>query len=256
MNNDDINNGTDWQKGNAQYLSAAMAWLRACMEQFAAQQTQNQTSVALPPPPPPAREEHKSVWRHFRSGPPELPARTSSLLLPGFGTHSDQQVAQAAAAMEAAANEMDPPPALVMMTQRLGLSEFEQQVLILCLGMELDTGIAGLCARCQKDPGRPYPTFALAFSLFDGASSEALSPERPLRYWRLIEITQLGGQPLTTSALRADERIVNYNKGLNYLDDRLLPLLTPIDQQTGGPDLPGSHHDAVESIIRRLKLVD
>ena len=48
MNNDDINNGTDWQKGNAQYLSAVMAWLRACMEQFAAQQPQNQISVALP----------------------------------------------------------------------------------------------------------------------------------------------------------------------------------------------------------------
>jgi hypothetical protein len=29
--------------------------------------------------------------------------------------------------------------------------------------------------------------------------------------------------------LRADERIVNYVKGLNYLDDRLLPLLTPLD---------------------------
>lgn len=254
MNNDDINNGTDWQKGNAQYLSAVMAWLRACMEQFAAQQPQNQISVALPPPP--AREEHKSVWRHFRSGPHELPARTSSLLLPGFGAHSDQRVAQAAAAIEEAANEMDPPPALVMMTQRLGLSEFEQQLLILCLGMELDTGIAGLCARCQNDPSRPYPTFALAFSLFERASWEALSPERPLRYWRLIEITQPGGQPLTASALRADERIVNYNKGLNYLDDRLLPLLTPIDQQVGGLDLPPSHREAVELIIRRLKLVD
>ncbi len=143
-----------------------------------------------------------------------------------------------------------------MMTQRLGLSEFEQQLLILCLGMELDTGIAGLCARCQNDPSRPYPTFALAFSLFERASWEALSPERPLRYWRLIEITQPGGQPLTASALRADERIVNYNKGLNYLDDRLLPLLTPIDQQVGGLDLPPSHREAVELIIRRLKLVD
>jgi hypothetical protein len=254
MNNGDVNNGTDWQRGNAQYLSAAMAWLRACMAQFAAQQPENQTSLALPPLP--VREGHKSVWRHFLGRPPEIPATTPTLLLPGARTHSDQRVAQAAAAMEAAANEMNPPPALVILTQRLGLSQFEQQGLILCLGMELDTGIAGLCARCQKDPGRAYPTFALAFSLFEGASWEALSPERPLRYWRLIEITQPGGQPLTTSALRADERIVNYNKGLNYLDDRLLPMLTPLDQQAGGPDLPPSHRDAVDAIIRRLKLVD
>ncbi len=257
-----MNNGTDWQKGNARYLAAAMTWLRACLEELAAQQREDQSILALPILP--ARQGHKSGWRHLLSRRPELPAKTPSLLLPGSGTHAgtyggtynDQRVEQAAAAMQAAATEMDPPPALLLLTQRLGLSQFEQQVLILCLGMELDTGVAGLCARCQKDPGRAYPTFALAFSLFEGATWDALSPERPLRYWRLIEITQPGGQPLTTSALRSDERIVNYNKGLNYLDDRLLPLLTPIDQQTSGTDLPPSHRDTVETIIRSLKLVD
>jgi len=253
-----MNNGSDWQKGNARYLAAAMAWLRACLEELAGQQREDQSIHAVPILP--AREEHRSVWRHFLGRPPELPAKTPSLLLPGPGTHAasynDQRVEQAAAAMQAAASEMDPPPALLLLTQRLGLSQFEQQVLILCLGMELDTGVAGLCARCQKDPGRAYPTFALAFSLFEGAAWDALSPERSLRFWRLIEITQPGGQPLTTSALRADERIVNYIKGLNYLDDRLLPLLTPIDQQNGGTDLPPSHRDTVETIIRSLKLVD
>jgi hypothetical protein len=237
MNSGDINNGTNWQKGNALYLSAAMAWLRACLEQLAGQQPEDQGIVALPVLP--AREEHKSGWPGTHTG-----------------AHNDHRVAEAASAMQAAANEVDPPPALLLLTQRLGLSQFEQQVLILCLGMELDTGVAGLCARCQKEPGRAYPTFALAFSLFEGAAWDALSPERPLRYWRLIEITQPGSQPLTTSALRVDERIVNYNKGLNYLDDRLLPLVTPIDQQTGGTDLPPSHRDAVETIIRRMKLVD
>jgi ATPase family associated with various cellular activities (AAA) len=151
------------------------------------------------------------------------------------------------------AAEMDPPPALVILAQRVGLSQFEQQLLILCLGMELDTGIADLCARCQKNPARPYPTFALAFSLFDDATWDALSPERPLRYWRLIEINQPGGQPLTSSALRADERIVNYSKGLNYLDDRLLPLLTLVDVPNGSADLPASHRDVVDSIVARLK---
>ena len=56
-----------------------------------------------------------------------------------------------------------------------------------------------------------------------------MSPERPLRYWRMLEISQPGSQPLTTSPLRADERIVNYIKGLNYLDDRLALLLSPLD---------------------------
>ena len=97
----------------------------------------------------------------------------------------------------------------------------------MCVAIELDTGIASLCARAQGDPNRPYPTFALALTLFDEPAWDALSPEHPLRYWRLIEINQAGGQPLTASPLRADERIVNCVKGLNYLDDRLSPLLSP-----------------------------
>jgi hypothetical protein len=150
---------------------------------------------------------------------------------------------------------MDPPPALLLLTQRLGLSEFEQHLLTLCVAMELDTGIALLCAQCQRDPTRLYPTFALAFALFDNASWEAISPERPLRFWRLIEITQPGAQPLTTSALRADERIVNYCKGLNYLDDRLSPLVSPIDIPAASADYPASYHEIVDGIVRRLKLL-
>jgi hypothetical protein len=144
----------------------------------------------------------------------------------------------------------------LILVQRLGLSQFEQQLLLLCLSMELDTGMAGLCARCHKEPARLHPTFALAFALFEGASWEALSPERPLRFWRLIEITQPGGEALTTSSLRADERIVNYVKGLNYLDDRLYPLIAPIEVTTGTMDLPISQRELVDAIVRRLKLVD
>ena len=99
--------------------------------------------------------------------------------------------------------------------------------------MELDTRIAGLCARAQDDPQKNFPTFALALALFDEPSWDALSPERPLRFWRLIEISQLGAQPLTASALRADERIVNYLKGLNHLDERLSSLLSPLETFAG-----------------------
>jgi ATPase family associated with various cellular activities (AAA)/Winged helix domain, variant len=248
-----MNNGSNWQDGNGRYLAATLAWLRACMEQFAARLAEK-TNLPLSPLPRPA-EEPKSIWRRFANRAPELPPHTPSLLLTGGAARDNEEVMHAAAAMQSAA-EMDPPPALLILAHRLGLSSFEQQLLILCLGMELDTGVAGLCARCQSDPGRPFPTFALAFALFEGASWEALSPERPLRFWRLIEIMQPGGQPLTTSALRADERIVNYSKGLNYLDDRLFPLATPIEVPTGTPDLPASHQEVVDAITRRLKQVD
>jgi hypothetical protein len=117
--------------------------------------------------------------------------------------------------------------------------------------MELDTRIAALCARAQNDPSRPYPSFALALALFDDPVWEALSPERPLRYWRLIEINQPGAQPLTISALRADERVVSYLKGLNYLDDRLMPLLAPLTDTVD--DLPPSQQLQADFIVQHLR---
>ncbi|MDR4484438.1 MAG: ATP-binding protein [Nitrospirales bacterium] len=117
--------------------------------------------------------------------------------------------------------------------------------------MELDTRIASLCARAQNDPSRLNPSFALAFALFNDPLWEALSPERPLRYWRLIEINQPGAQPLTSSALRADERVVNYLKGLNYLDDRLTPLIVPLTDTTDG--LPLSQQQQADTIVHHVR---
>ena len=144
-------------------------------------------------------------------------------------------------------------PALVLLGQHFNLSLFERDVLLLCAAMEFDTRIAGMCARAQDDPNKSYPTFALALALFDEPAWDALSPERPLRRWRLIEINQPGAQPLTTSALRADERIVSYIKGLNYLDDRLTPLVTLIDASGEVVELPPSQQASVDVIVTRLQ---
>ena len=120
---------------------------------------------------------------------------------------------------------MDPPPSLHMLAMRFGLSQFESHVLLLCASMELDSGMGGLCARAQGNPELHAPTFALALALFEDAAWDVLSPERPLRFWRLIEIIPSSGQPLTGSILRADERIINFIKGLNYMDERISALL-------------------------------
>ena len=164
--------------------------------------------------------------------------------------HADPAVAedQVAAALEAwtAGADGTPPPALVELSIRLGLAPFEQKILLLCVAVELDPAAGDLCALAQRDERKPWPTFALALGLFADRSWEALAPEGPLRRWRLIEITQLHGQPLTGSALRADERIVSYVKGLNYLDDRLEPLLTAIP--TPETDLPASQQATITAI--------
>jgi hypothetical protein len=236
-----------WQEGNEQYLAAALAWLRL---RLARQAGREQPAVQQPlSPPEPAP---RSLRQRFLKWPPEAPASTTLALPPAPDGVTNEQVAHAAAAM-AEAEALEPPPALLILGQRFGLSRFEREVLLLCAAMELDTRIAALCARAQDDPNRFYPTFALALALFDDPAWDALSPERPLRYWRLIEINQPGAKPLTTSALRADERIVNYLKGLNYLDDRLAPLLLPLETAETQADLPPSQRAAVETIVRHLK---
>ncbi len=161
-------------------------------------------------------------------------------------------VAELTAEIETLENE-SPPPALVVLSRLFNLSRFERDLLLLCAGMELDTNVASLCAQAQGDSHRPFPTFALALALFDEPAWDVLSPERPLRRWRLIEINQPGHLPLTVSPLRADERIVNYIKGLNYLDDRLAPMLFPLNAGALQATLPASQKEAVDLIVRQLR---
>jgi ATP-dependent 26S proteasome regulatory subunit len=141
--------------------------------------------------------------------------------------------------------------ALEILTHRLGLLPFERDVLLLCTAMELDTRIAGLCAHAQGDTLKAYPTFALALSLFEDASWDALSPERPLRFWHLIETHQPAATPLTSAALRVDERILNYIKGLNQLDDRVSNFLAPFEPDALAGDLAPSQTEVVQKLLSR-----
>ena len=241
----------DWQRSNDAFLAAALTWLRLRLERL----VDWEPAPPAPSLPEDPRPEPKasSFAERFRWRPPFSEAAPPPILAlpPASEAVTAEQIEEAAQAM-AAAGETDPPPALVVLARRFGLSLFERDVLLLCVALELDTRIAPLCARAQDDPARPWPTFALAMALFDDPAWDVLSPERPLRYWRLIEINQPGAQPLTTSALRADERIVNFLKGLNYLDDRLSPLLLPLEPETD-VDLPPSQDDAVRRILRALE---
>ena len=162
-----------WQNNNDRFLAAALAWLRLLLTRMAEGESEGTTTPASAAPSAPAGTSLFSFMPEQPTAP--QPAETALDV-------ARRQMDEAAA--------MDPPPALHLLSQRFGLSPFEQDVLLLCAAMELDTRIAGLCAQAQDDPSRPYPTFALALALFDEPAWDALSPERPLRYWRLIEINQ------------------------------------------------------------------
>ena len=136
-----------------------------------------------------------------------------------------------------------PPPALDTLCALFDLSPFERSVLLLCAGAELDSSFASLCAAAQGDPRRTHPTFSLALAALPEPHWSALSPERPLRYWRLIEVGSNDG--LAVSPLRIDERILNYVTGVQHLDGRLAGFVEPV---LPPDDLVESHHWLAERL--------
>ncbi|MGH8523196.1 MAG: ATP-binding protein, partial [Gammaproteobacteria bacterium] len=238
-----MNDHARWMEANEKYLAAALAWLRLRLEKMAGPEEKPAEPVVEKP-----RSWFAKLFGKSSPKPAPLPEASGTSLVP-----RDADIVEAQQALTQAESN-DPPPALMILAHRLGLSQFEQQVLLLCAAMDLDPRAPSLCARAQGDPHKPYPTFASALSLFDGPIWNALAPQNPLRYWRLIEINQPGATPLTASALRADERIVNYIKGINYLDDRLVPLVEPLFGEAGHEgELPRSQERQAAELVARLR---
>ncbi len=238
--------GQTWLDGNARYLAASFAWLRLKLQALAA----------------PAQPRY-----HNESAPAgeALPGAESSawLSLPADEAAASKLAQSAAERAKAAA--IHPPPALLGLGKRLGLTTFEQEVLLLCAGVELDASLARLCALAQGGSGQPFPTFALARLLFDDPAWECLAPDRPLRGWRLVELLPGAALPVASTPLRADERIIQHLRGLNTLDDRLAAYLSPLPESAalpgtpgapGTPGVPPSHRRLAEAIVQRWQSAD
>ena len=221
----------EWLTNNNLYLEASLEWLRLRLQKLVPEERPPDTTSASPTPPPPSNVENPSdnpvrsrfsKWR----GTGAAPQKQMRLLSEGNLPSVDEQIAAAVAKREAA-SKMDPAPALLLLAERFSLSSFERDTLLLCVSLEFDPTLASLCAQAQGSQSKNYPTFSLALSALEDPRWDVMSAHRPLRYARLIEISQPGAVPLTSSALRADERIVNYLKGLNAVDDRVAALLQP-----------------------------
>ena len=169
-----------------------------------------------------------ALERHAAGGPHPLDRREPALAGETIGTV-----------------DLPAPLALDRLVATFGLSPFERDVLLLCAGMEFDAGFAALCASAQADPGRPYPTFGLALAALADAHWSALAPDAPLRHWRLIEIVP-GGEPLTRSPIRIDERVLHFLAGVHHLDERLAAIARPV---IPGDQLVPSHQRVVDRIV-------
>ncbi|MBV9409292.1 MAG: ATP-binding protein, partial [Candidatus Eremiobacteraeota bacterium] len=128
-----------------------------------------------------------------------------------------------AAGTEATAEPLvvDPASRLARVCATFRLSAFERDVLLLAAAPDLDGRFSALCAQATGDVGRPHPTFSLALAALPDPAWSAVTPESPLRHWRLIEIE---GNSLIAGGLRADEAIVHTLLGFPHRDERLRAL--------------------------------
>lgn len=138
--------------------------------------------------------------------------------------------------------------AIDWLTAAFGLSGFERDLLLLCAGAEMDADLARACALAQGDAARPWVSFGLALATLESPHWSALTPQRPLRRWRLLDIDSHAG--LAAGRLRIDERVLHFLVGINELDVRLAHLLRPA---LALPHQAGSHAATTQAAIAALK---
>jgi hypothetical protein len=118
--------------------------------------------------------------------------------------------------------------ALGSLVRAFGLSPFERDVLLLAAGVELDATFAALCAEAQGRESAAYPTFGLGLAALEDPHWSALTPDGPLRRWKLVEVATQAERGLTASPLRIDERVLHYLAGVSHPDERLAGLIDPV----------------------------
>ena len=229
-----MNAQISWEQANQAHLATALDWLRLRLSQ-------------PEPTTTPVATGAQPWWQRALSTHAADAQPVATTAKPSHAADS-KALAAAQAAMQQA-ESASPPPALGLLADACGLSVFERQTLLMCAAMEIDSGFGAVCARAHADPAKTYPTFALALASLEGPSWEALAPERPLRALRLIEISRSGNQPLIAAPLRIDERVAAFLKGLNYLDERLGALCSPLGELAAdASELPASQRALVDML--------
>ena len=134
-------------------------------------------------------------------------------------------------------------PVLNFLCEQFQLSAFERGLLLLCAGVELDAQIAHLCAENLDNGHAERITFGLALTVLPEPHWSAFSPQSPLRYWQLINISDTS--KLTSSRLSIDERLLHFMLGVPALDTRLAALLRDLPRAL---PLPPSQRQQAEQM--------
>ncbi len=136
-----------------------------------------------------------------------------------------------------------PPPAIARLGARFGLTAFEEDILALCAGLELDGRFRTACAAGNGNGAMPFATFGLALAALPGADWRAISASSALRDWRLIEVGT--GPSLVESPLRIDDAILQCILGEAVVDSRIVDITCSI----AAVPLADSQQHLVEAIV-------
>ena len=159
--------------------------------------------------------EHQPAWTEANQ----------AYLVAEFARLKQRLAGESVESLQIARDALEEPPAIDRLSELFGLSTFERALLLLCAGVEMDSRLAAQCGESQGHPPRAFATFGLAMAALPEPHWTALTPSRPLRRLRLIEVEP--GHSLTTAPLRIDERILHYLAGVNLPDARLQSLIRP-----------------------------
>lgn len=256
----------NWISVNTDYLSAVAQWIEASLELLIHEREEKAQAEVTPAPsalvPQVASKHGFWAWLFGETVPAEmLPPPPAPTQCEPSKQKPDWKERQAETQEEidrfaGRTNELDinQLPSFARLKWLLGLTQFEENVLRLCLATELKHSIDSLCARAQADSRRPYPTLNLALQLFQPQHEDyaALSATGALRYWSLVEVIQPSGTRLFDAALRLDSRIFVYCLQPNSLDDWLLTfgkLVLP-DAVTAEAELSNAHQEVVHDLLK------
>jgi hypothetical protein len=138
--------------------------------------------------------------------------------------------------------EMPAPGAIDVLVDCFALTPFERDILLLCAGLEMDGAMATQCGGA---------TFSLAIARLHEPHWSALTPARPLRRWRLIEVRD--ERALTSGRLTIDERILHFLAGINAPDSRLSGV---IRERAESGLLAESHAATAEAVAASIERSD
>ncbi len=138
------------------------------------------------------------------------------------------------------------PNALDQLVEVLALSPAERDLLVLCVGAVLDPEFARLCPPHEL-------TFARARAWIPALPWGALSPDAPLRAWRLLE-PDTRDAPLPLAPLVLDEFVWMFLLGERALDPRLRRAVEAVDAPAATALLP-AHEALANEVVEACEAV-